>query len=840
MPGNTASTNPALSFTTFGAFLHYLRRRARLTQRELGIAVGYSTPQISLLENGHRLPDLATVAALFVPALDVQQEPELMNRLLQLAIVAQERAGSRVGPAAVSIYRQPIRRAPSHLPAPTLPLIGRTHELERIRDRLHDPGVRLLTLLGPPGVGKTRLALQVAWEAEALFADGARFIALGALADPTLVAATIMQALGTADMNGDPDLGIARLGDDLHDKQMLLVLDNFEHLLAAAPLVGQLLAAAPHINILVTSRTALHIYGEYEIPLAPLALPDLALLPPLEQLADLPAVALFIARAQAARPDFALTTANAQAVAAICVRLDGLPLAIELAAAQSKLFPPHALAAQLVRGVVGDHGPALRLSVLRRDTVDLPARHRTLHNAIAWSYQLLSPAQQLLVERLAVFVGGCTLAAAEAVCSDGRAQNGELRPALLESLAALVDASLIQRDERAGEPCFTMLETIRAFALERLDARGCVAQVQRSHAIFFLALAQAADEQLATPEQTAWLQRLEYEQGNLRAALGWALESSGLDDRSAEAAPPRAEVALRLCVALWKFWRYRSYVAEGYRWIARALGAAPARMRQVQPDLVARTAWGAGMLASVMRQDAAATAYLEESLALWRLAEDGEGIAGALTALGARAMQRGDSGQALTLQQEALALYESQGQLHGMTYAHNALGESLRSIGNYDASRAHYQASLAVSRQIGHGRGVAVALANLAHLALETSDSAAAQQGFVESVALFREIDDRINIATCLMGLACVTIIGGTPSHMREAALVWGFAQQLLHESGGQIEVTDQRTFAPYIAVCRRMLGEAVFQAACQEGQALSLQQTVAQMILQAPPQQQP
>jgi predicted ATPase/transcriptional regulator with XRE-family HTH domain len=851
MLGNTASPDPALPFTTFGAFLRYLRRRARLTQRELGIAVGYSTPQISLLENAHRLPDLATVAALFVPALDVQHEPQLVNRLLELAVIAQH-AGSHAEPdsgrRAASTRHAP--RLPSRLPAPALPLIGRASEVAYLTDRLRDPSVRLLTLLGPPGVGKTRLALELAWDVEALFADGARFVALSAVADPALVVATIAQALGIRETSGDPDAAIALLGDELRDKQMLLVLDNFEHVLAAATLVGQLLAAAPRLKILTTSRRALHIYGEHEVPVAPLALPPITdethakgirrkedkqqINLSVSQSPGLPvssvvggqwsavdqyaAVQLFIARAQAVRPDFALTGANALAVAAICVHLDGLPLAIELAAAQSKQFTPHELAAQLVCDTADDCESTLRLSVLKRHEVDLPARHRTLRGAIAWSYQLLTPGQQLLFERLGVFAGGFTLAAAEAICSDWPAQLADQQPALLESLGALVDMNLIEREGCAGEPRYRMLEMLRAFAIERLELRGDLAQIRRLHAMFLLELAQAADAQLAAPEQAIWFQRLENEQGNLRGALDWALESAG------------AELGLRLCVALWKFWRYRCCVPEGYRWTTRALSAAPAHLRQTQPELLARAAWGAGMLASVMRQDGAATAYLEQSLALWRLAEDDQGVASALTALGARAMRAGASAQALALQREALALYQSHGQLHGMTYAHNALGESLRSIGDYDASRAHYQASLAISRQIGHRRGVAVALANLAHLALAKEDGAAARQGFAESMAIFREIDDRINIATCLMGLACA-VVKSVPARSGEAALVLGFAQQLLHEAGGQIETVDQQTFAPYIAACQHAIGEPGFAAICRRGRALSLESAVGQAL---------
>jgi predicted ATPase len=377
-------------------------------------------------------------------------------------------------------------------------------EIEAARKLLLDPAVRLLTLVGPPGVGKTRLALQLAWEVASAFADGACFVELAAISDPALVASTLIQALGvvkTANRGGDAETALLR--EHLRNRQMLLVFDNFEQLLPAAPLVADLLAAAPNVKVLVTSRATLRVYGEHEFSVPPLELPDLARLPALDGLAQLPSVALFVARARASRPDFALTPANGLAIAAICVRLDGLPLAIELAAAQSKLFEPQRLAAQLVGGHPRNREDTTGLRMLARGPRNAPIRQQTLAGAIDWSYNLLDPDEQALFARLGVFVGGWTLEAATAAMSSKfrviseeahqlNTQNSELKT--LEGLASLVDKSMVVRREQgpglsqdeSGELRFTMLEMLREYALERLAAHADEEERLRKHIQIYL------------------------------------------------------------------------------------------------------------------------------------------------------------------------------------------------------------------------------------------------------------------------------------------------------------------------------------------------------------------
>ncbi|MFL5802155.1 MAG: ATP-binding protein [Roseiflexaceae bacterium] len=410
----------------------------------------------------------------------------------------------------------------TNLPAQTTALVGRERELSAVMNLLERPDVRLVTLTGPGGIGKTRLGLQVAASLLDTFADGAYIVNLAPVSDPTLVAATIAQSLGMQEIDGQALL--ERLKAYFRDKYLLLLLDNFEQILAAAPLITELLIAAARLKVLVTSRAVLHLSGEHEFAVPPLELPEPAHLPALNQLTEYEALQLFEARAQAVKTDFVVTSANAPELAKICYQLDGLPLAIELAAARIKLLSPEGLLARL----------GSRLALLTGGPQDLPARQQTLRNTLDWSYNLLTVGEQILFRRSAVFVGGCTLEAIESVCNVavGLGDN------VLDGVAALVDKSLLRREEGVdGAPRFTMLETSREYALERLAAAEEGDALRRRHAAYYFAFAQTAKPALTGPHQRMWLDRLEQEHDNLRAAIQWALEQ------------PEAEIALLFCGA---------------------------------------------------------------------------------------------------------------------------------------------------------------------------------------------------------------------------------------------------------------------------------------------------
>ncbi len=817
----------AESFTTFGAFLHYLRKRARLTQRELGAAVGYSVAQISLLENDQRLPDLTTLAALFIPALNLQAEPHLTTRLLELAAASRGPADS--APAGSAAFTRITRRAiiaeeivestapiqlpraasnlqppTSNLPAPLLPLIGRTGELDHLQALLIDPGVRLITLLGPPGVGKTRLALQLARAAQQHFVDGAYWIDLSAIADHQLVAAALRVSIGLPAPIDPPADEVQLLSDGLRDRQALLAIDNFEQVIDAAPIIAEILSAAPQAKAVVTSRSALEVYGEQTFIVAPLSLPNRDHLPPLKDLLHYPAIALFVERARAVQPAFALTSANAATIAAICARLDGLPLAIELAAGQSQVFTPQDLLQRLI-----EHQP-----LTMRGTRHRPAHQRTLSEAIAWSYRQLNPLEQHLFRALSVFAGGFTSEALQAL-------NVVDDP--IGTLSALLAKSLVQVQPEADNALrFRLLETIREFAAERLAQSGEEAAARQQHAAYFTVLAERIEPALTGIDQAQWLNRLEQDRDNFRAALTWLLH----DDRDRD----RIELALRLCVALWKYWRYRCYLSEGYTWTTRALQAA-----RHQPTahlaLRAQAEWGAGVLAAVKRDETVATAHLERSLRLWERSEDASGIAGALTALGARAMHRGDYAQATKYQREALKLYADEGELQGLAYAHNALGESLRAAGDYAVSREHYQASLEFAQQTGHQRSIAVAMSNLAQVEIAAGELDSARRHLLNGLALFREIGDVVNVASCVMSLACYHAALNTSTDAERAAQLFGLADRLLRESGGTLEAADRREAEQYQAAARAALGDEAFVVAWRIGQTLSLEEHTRELF---------
>ncbi len=640
---------------------------------------------------------------------------------------------------------------PNNLPMQRTGLIGREREEAALRQLLNRADVRLVTLTGPGGIGKTRLAVSVAAEIAGEFSGGVCFVPLSAVAEHGLIASTLAQALGAREVaNQSAQESLREYLGGLNQPVMLL-LDNFEHLIAAAPVIAQLLTIGPKLKIVVTSQAPLHVYGEHEFPVPPLALPDPKSMPPLEDLSRLPAVALFVERARAVKPEFALSKENAPTVAAICARLDGLPLAIELAAARIKLLSPSAMLTRLES----------RLNLLTGGARDLPSRQQTLRGTVDWSYGLLNPAEQTLFRRLAVFTGGCTLEGVEAVCDT----KGDLGLDVLDGMTSMVDKSLAQHVEQADtETRFRMLSTIREYALERLAESHDESATRRAHAAYYLVLAEeGAEDVVAHPE---WLDRFEIEHDNFRFALDYLIKSGD------------AEWGLRLGAALFRFWETREYLTEGRDALARLLAMEGAATR---PKLRARLLFAAAVLAGEQGDYACAQQLFEESLDTCVELKDNRGVAVGLNALAVNARDRGDFPVAALLFERCVAIWKDLGDSADLARALSNLASVMKLQGDYARASSLYDECLAMFRKAGDEAGVAWTLNYQGDVAREKADFPAARSFCEQSLAAFRQLRDGWGIASTLSDLACLSSDQGNNAESRR---LYGESIKMFQELG--------------------------------------------------------
>lgn len=682
---------------------------------------------------------------------------------------------------------------PGSLPVPRTRLIGREAEHALARDFLLDEAVPLLTLTGPGGVGKTRLALAVADDVASAFADGVRFVSLASVLDPVHVPFTVARALGIHDARGSDPL--AQLATVLAGREMLVVLDNLEHLLAAAQWVAAFLECCRGVKGLVTSRERLRISDEQEMPIHPLALPDRATPGSFDVLSENAAIRLFTARTLASNPDFTLTTENVAIVAEICRRLDGLPLAIELAAAHANVLPPPALLTRL----------EYRLPLLVGGSRDAPARQQTMRNTIVWSHDLLSTEEQALLRRLAVFTGGFTLDAADVV-SGATSDTFQL-------VASLLDRGLLSRmDDGTGEPRFRMLETIREFAWEQLAASAEEEETRRRHAMWCSSVAERFNvRDRPSDEVRLGLDRLETERDNMRAAMAWLLESGGVEN------------ALSLGAQLERLWVLRGPAREGRDWLERAVAAAATH--PTSPVTCGLAAQSASALAWMEGAFDEAATLAGTALALAREGDaEADGV-WALNLLGMAATSLGHYDEAASHLDEALALYHKLGAGRGIS----TILTNRAVVSEPAEARVYLDEALALCRQSGaQAIQLAIVLNELGRLACLEGDVVEASQRFGESLRVCWATIDLWSLPKSLEGLGCVAVSTAQPGR---AARLLAAAAALRERSGGPVMVADRGYYDEIVLRSRQQLPPAVFAASWDEGRALPLADIVAEAL---------
>ncbi|MGH2614512.1 MAG: ATP-binding protein [Thermomicrobiales bacterium] len=674
--------------------------------------------------------------------------------------------------------------------------------------------VRLVTLTGPGGVGKSRLALAAGAAVAPAFPDGVRLVRLAAITDPGLVLPTIAATLGLRDAGNQAPL--AALQAALHDRQMLLILDNFEQIVAAGADLADLLRACPRLKALVTSRARLRVRGEHVIPVLPLAVPDDVAALDEEAVRTYPAVDLFLQRGREIRPDLGQSPGDTAAIVGICRRLDGLPLALELAAARLDILPPPALLERLQH----------TLPLLTGGARDLPDRLRTMRDAITWSYDLLDDDEQALFRRLAVFAGGFTLEAAEAVASRGveesRSREGRQFPlssasrlpppasSVLDGIASLAEKSLLRLEEGAdGEPRYLMLETVRELGREQLAVSGDEAAARRRHAAWCQELAERAEPELLGPEQRRWCERLEAEHANLRAVHAWLIETGN-------AAP-----ALRLASALWVFWFLRGHLREGYAWLAQAL----AIESDAPPAGRVEALWGAGMLAwaSGNYRRAEALGVQARELAEAHGLVFGKAAALYLLFLAIEMQDRLD--EAIALGEESVARMRESGVRAWLAYVLADVGTRLLATVDRERGEAWIEEGLALHRELGNKQGIGNKLNDLGLVSHEAGDARAAARHYADSLRWLLEGGDAWYLASPIEGLAAIALDAG---QVNEATRLLGAAAALREWSGGAVWTTERDRLERTIAAARASLGHEIYAEEMAVGRSMPLPEVVA------------
>jgi len=769
------------SFQSFGEFLRFLRKRARLSQRDLAAQVGYHFSYISRIETGQHIPDKAALEARFIPALDLCARPEWGQRLIELA----------VQPAQNLASRQIHQHKQASLPVNLTPLLGREHESSALKSLILDEQIRLITIVGPPGVGKTSLALQTAEALTRHFQHGAIFVDLASVTQPEHVLPSMAATLGlqeSATASSSDDLISA-----LQNKQLLIVMDNFEQVLEAAPGLMLLLRSLPCIKILCTSREALCLRGEYEFPLAPLPLPDENILDP-DRLKDNHAVQLFYERARAVQPGFELQPQNTACVAQICRRLDGLPLAIELAAARVQTLGLPAMLEQLDQ----------RYEWLTRGGRDLPVWRRTLWGTVEWSYNLLTEPESALFRCLSVFAGGWTQEAAKAVfCSTRTTEAADFTSLLMQ----LADKSLLVAD--VAERRYHFLESLREFAHEKLKTSGELEIAQQKHCEYTLKFAQTAYPHiLKGADQLLWLERMEREHNNLRAAMEWATASAS-----------RASTAMELGSLIHPFWLARSQISEAREWLDRilALDTNPSLRRANLLRFASDYARSQGDYQNARRLE-------EEGQEISRVLGDDMGVYASMAGLAVLFGSQGDYARAAELLEQVLVYRRQTNDHAALVTTLNNLALASRRLGKLERARELYTESISSAEHSGSLISLGHALNGLAEVLADLQNYAAAIVLQRRSIAIRYQLG---NLKGLYFSISALATLRDQFGECRLAVLLNSASLKIRQEIGLSISPASQAENEIFLAQLREKLSEADFKDAWENGQRLPLDQVV-------------